>query len=278
MHVDNANSAVIATYPNESREILNIIADNCTDGNVLALGMESADPRVVIENNLNSTAEQVLTAVRMINEVGGDRGERGMPRLLPGINIICGLDGESKSSYTMDMEFLRRIRDEGLAIRRINIRQVLPIRREFKTRVDQRRFKKFKDEVREEIDRPMLERVAPYGTILKDVYMELNDGNTTFGRQIGSYPLLVGVPYRLDTEEFHDVYITGWGFRSITGITYPFRINTMPMSSLEALPGVGKKRATKLVMARPFQGRDDLLKILEDPNVVDALMPIIVFE
>ena len=278
VHVDNANSAVIATYPDESREILNIIADNCTDGNVLALGMESADPRVVIENNLNSTAEQVLTAVRMINEVGGDRGERGMPRLLPGINIICGLDGESKSSYTMDMEFLRRIRDEGLAIRRINIRQVLPIRREFKTRVDQRRFKKFKDEVREEIDRPMLERVAPYGTILKDVYMELNDGNTTFGRQIGSYPLLVGVPYRLDTEEFHDVYITGWGFRSITGITYPFRINTMPMSSLEALPGVGKKRATKLVMARPFQGRDDLLKVLEDPNVVDALMPIIVFE
>jgi radical SAM superfamily enzyme with C-terminal helix-hairpin-helix motif len=278
VHVDNANSAVIATYPEESREILEIIADNCTDGNVLALGMESADPRVVIENNLNSTAEQVLTAVRMINEIGGDRGGRGMPRLLPGINIICGLDGESKSSYTMDMEFLRQVRDEGLMIRRINIRQVLPIRREFKTRVDQRRFKKFKDEVREEIDRPMLERVAPYGTVLKDVYMELNDGNTTFGRQIGSYPLLVGVPYRLDTEEFHDIYITGWGFRSITGITYPFRINTMPMSSLEALPGEGKKRATKLVMARPFQGRDDLLEVLEDPNVVDALMPIIVFD
>jgi hypothetical protein len=31
-------------------------------------------------------------------------------------------------------------------------------------------------------------------------------------------------------------------------------------------------------MARPFQGRDDLLEVLEDPNVVDALMPIIVFD
>lgn len=278
VHVDNANAAVISTYPEESREVLEILADNCTDGNVLALGMESADPRVVFENNLNSTSEQVLDAVRMINEIGGVRGERGMPKLLPGINIVCGLDGETKASYTMDMEFLQKVRDEGLMIRRINIRQVLPIRREFKTRVDQRRFKKFKDEVREDIDRPMLERVAPYGTVLKDVYMELNDGNTTFGRQIGSYPLLVGVPYKLDTEEFHDIYITGWGFRSITGITYPFRINSMPMSSLEALPGVGKKRATKLVMARPFQCREDLLEVLEDPNVVDALMPIIVFE
>lgn len=278
IHVDNANAAVIATYPEESREVLSTIAEFCTDGNIVALGMESADPRVVIENNLNSTSEEVLTAVRMINEIGGGRGERGMPKLLPGVNIICGLDGETKASYQMDVDFLKSIRDEGLMIRRINIRQVLPIRREFKTRVDQRRFKKFKEEVREEIDRPMLERVVPYGTVLKDVYMELNDGNTTFGRQIGSYPLLVGIPYKLDTEEFHDVYVTGWGFRSITGITYPFRINSMPMSSLEALPGVGKKRATKLVMARPFQDREGLLEVLEDPHVVDALLPIIVFE
>ena len=56
IHVDNANPAVISTYPEESKEILKIIADNCTDGNVLALGMESADPLVVMENNLNSTS------------------------------------------------------------------------------------------------------------------------------------------------------------------------------------------------------------------------------
>ena len=142
----------------------------------------------------------------------------------------------------------------------------------------QRRFKKFKEDVRENIDRPLLEKIAPYGTVLKNVYMELNDGNVTFGRQIGSYPLLVGIPYRIQTEEFTDVYVTGWGYRSITGVTYPFRINTMPMSSLESLPGVGKKRATKLVMDRPFRSREELLKTLEDPAVTDALMPIITFD
>ena len=276
IHVDNANPAVISSYPQESEEILNILADNCTDGNVLALGMESADPFVITENNLNSTSEQVMDAVRLINKVGAERGERGMPKLLPGINIICGLDGETKDTYRMDMEILERIRDEGLMVRRINIRQVLPVRRPFDVKVDQRRFKKFKEDIRENIDQAMLQRIVPYGTILKDVYMELNDGNTTFGRQIGSYPLLVGIPYKVDTDEFHDVFITDWGFRSITGITYPFDINHMPMSSLAGLPGIGKKRASKLVMERPFRSLDELAEVIEDPSVVEKLKDIIV--
>lgn len=277
LHVDNANAAVIATYPDESEAVLDTIVRNCTDGNVLALGMETADPRVVIDNNLNSTPEQTLEAVRMINRIGNARGPNGLPRLLPGINIICGLDGETAQTYRMDMDLLAKIRDEGLMVRRINIRQVLPIRREFDVKVDQRRFKRFKEEVRNGIDRTMLERVAPYGTVLKSVYMELHDGNTTFGRQIGSYPILVGVPYRVDLEGFHDVFVTGWGFRSITGVTYPFDINSMPMSALAALPGIGKKRASKIVMARPLSGFDDLLGVVEDPNVIDGLMDLVVF-
>ena len=277
IHVDNANPAVIASYPEEAEECLRIITECCTDGNVLALGMESADPFVITENNLNSTPEQVMDAVRMINRIGSARGPRGMPKLLPGINIICGLDGETSETYGMDMDILKRMTDEDLIIRRINIRQVLPVRREFETKVDQRRFKKFKEDVREDIDRVMLQRLVPFGTVLKDVYLELNDGNTTFGRQIGSYPLLIGIPYKLDTERFVDVVITEWGFRSVTGITYPFDINHMPMSALEALPGIGKKRATNLVLKRPFSSMEELERVIEDPEISKRLEPFIEF-
>ncbi len=277
VHVDNADAAVISTWPDESREVLEAIALYCTDGNVLALGMESADPRVFAENNLNSTADQVLDAVRMVNDVGKERGPRGMPRLLPGINIICGLDGETKATYAMDLDFLRKVRDEGLMVRRINIRQVLPVRREFKTRVDPRTFKKFKEDVREEVDRVMLERVAPFGTVLRNVYMELVDGSTTFGRQIGSYPLLVGIPYKLETERFQDVFVTGWGFRSITGVTYPFNINSMPLDAMEALPGIGKKRAAKIVLERPFKDLEDLRRAIDDPTVIEGIREIVEF-
>lgn len=176
------------------------------------------------------------------------------------------------------MEILERIRDEELMVRRINIRQVLPVRREFNVRIDQRKFRKFKESVREDIDRTMLERVAPKGTVMKDVYMELHDGNTTFGRQIGSYPLLVGVPYRLDTETSYDILITDWGYRSVTGITFPFNINTMPMRAVEALPGIGKKRAANIVMKRPFKDLSELDAVFEDRNVIEGLKDLIVFE
>ena len=277
LHVDNANAAVISSYHDESEQVLETLARCCTDGNVLALGMETADPRVVIENNLNSTSEQVLDAIRTINRIGRERGPNGLPRLLPGINIVCGLDGETADTYRMDMDLLRTVRDEGLMVRRINIRQVLPIRREFDVRVDQRRFKRFKEEVRSNIDRVMLERVAPYSTVLKGVYMEIHDGNTTFGRQIGSYPLLVGIPYKVDLDTFQDVFVTDWGFRSITGVTYPFDINSQPMTALAALPGIGKKRASKIVMERPLSGFEDLLRVVEDPHVVDGLKDLVVF-
>ncbi len=275
--VDNANPAVIAKYPEEAGEIIGILSEYCTSGNVLALGLESADPAVGEANNLNSTAESVLEAVRLINLVGGERGETGLPKILPGLNIICGLDGETAKTYEDDLALLRRIRDEGLLLRRINIRQVIDSRRPFDVKVSEKRFRKFKETVREEIDRPMLERLVPYGTVLRGVYAEIHDGSITFGRQPGSYPLLVGIPYKAELGRRYDVYVTGWGFRSVTGVTYPFEINRMPMSSLESLPGIGRKRAAALAGARPFGSIEDLHGVIEDPNVVEGLRGIVTF-
>ena len=271
LHVDNANPAVISIHPEKSKEIISTLAECCTSGNVLALGLESADPIVFRENNLNCGSEQLIDAVRIINKIGGERGSTGLPKLLPGINLICGLDGETSETYEHDLALLKKILDEGLMVRRINIRQVMPLRKDFKTRVDKNIFKKFKETVREEIDQEMLKRVVPKGTVLKDVYMEIHDGNTTFGRQVGTYPILVGIPYRVELSSLHDVMITDWGFRSVTGITVPFNINTMPMSAIEELPGIGKKRAAKIVMNRPYASVDALKETIGDPAVFDSI-------
>ena len=271
LHVDNANPAVISSHPSESREVIGILTECCTSGNVLALGLESADPVVFRENNLNCTSEQLMDSVRIINEIGGERGPTGLPKLLPGINIICGLDGETIGTYGADIELLRNILREDLMVRRINIRQVMPLRKEFGTKVDKASFKRFKDTVREEIDRKMLERVVPKGTVLKDVYMEIHDGNTTFGRQIGTYPILVGIPYKVEIGTTHDVTVTDWGFRSVTGITTPFNINAMPMSAIEGLPGIGRKRAANIVVKRPYRSTDDLMDVIDDREVFENI-------
>lgn len=275
--VDNANPSVIAAYPEESSRIIETLARCCSSGNVLAMGLESADPAVQKANNLNSSAEQVLEAVRLVNRIGGERGETGLPRILPGLNIICGLDGETAATYDMDLDLLRRIRDEGLMVRRINIRQVIASRRPFDVKVSEKRFKKFKETVREEIDRPMLERTVPAGTVLRGVYAEIHDGNITFGRQPGSYPLLVGIPYQVELDRSYDVIVTGWGYRSVTGLTHPFDINTMPMSALSALPGIGRKRAATLAVKRPFRDYDDLSRAIDDPSVIEGLRGLLTF-
>ena len=276
IHVDNANPAVIATYPEESSKILQTITECCTAGNILALGMESSDPAVIRENNLNSTPELTLEAIRMINKYGSERGENGMPRLLPGVNIIYGLDGETADTYDMNLAFLRKLLDENLLIRRINIRQVLPVRREFTVKVNPNRFKKNKEQIRDEIDHEMLMRMVPKGTILKDVFMEIHDGNTTFGRQIGSYPLLVGVPYPLELGRCYDIVITDWGKRSITGIECRFDINKATMTQISGLPGIGKKRAAKIIIAKPWD-EEKLRRAIDDDNVFSALSEYMVY-
>jgi len=278
LHVDNANPAVIARHPEESEAILRSLVRYCTAGNVLALGMESADPNVVRANNLNATPEEVLWSVRTINRLGGERGGNGLPKLLPGINVLVGLEGETKSTLDLNLRFLKDILEEGLMLRRINIRQVMPVRKEFAPTVRHSEFLKFKERVREEVDRPMLERLVPVGTVLRSVYTEMREGKVTFGRQIGTYPILVGIPHPVEMATFIDVAVVGHGFRSISAVQHPLEVNSCHITALEALPGVGRKRATRLFLARPLRGPDDVRKALDDPKVTDLILPFLRFD
>ena len=97
----------------------------------------------------------------------------------------------------------------------------------------------FKNQVRDTIDGPLLEELFPLGNILSDVHWEAHDGRTrlpshlteehtaeqcrgdsgvTFGRQIGAYPILIGVEYHIPLETQSQIIITGHGARSITGV------------------------------------------------------------
>lgn len=278
LHVDNANPAVLASFPQESRRVLSSIVRHCTGGNVLALGLESADPAVREANNLNATAEQALEAIRMINEVGGQMSGTGLPRLLPGLNLIIGLDGETAATLDLDRAFLREVLERGYLLRRLNIRQVMPVRRAFRSPVTRSQFIRFKEEVRESIDRPMLQRLVPAGTVLRNVYLETREGNVTFGRQIGSYPLLVGFPYPLELERFVDATVLSWGQRSITAIERPLNVNRCSLAALEALPGVGRKRAVRLFRKRPLRSFDDLAGALDDRRVAEGLRELVSYD
>lgn len=277
LHLDNADPSVIANRPEESSRILGSMVEHCTSGNVLALGMESADPRVIEQNNLNSTPDQVLTAIRMMNDIGRERGENGLPKLLPGLNFIIGLDGESEKTLDLNLSFLRRVTEDRLLLRRINIRQVMPIRRDFKEGVSHSKFLRFKDQVRTGIDNQMLRLLVPQGTLLRRIYTELREGNRTFGRQIGTYPILVGFEYPIDIGRFIDARVVGWGQRSVTAVEYPLSVNACPLAALESLPFVGRKRAARIARNRPIRSVGDLSAALEDEQTASAIAPYLDF-
>jgi radical SAM superfamily enzyme with C-terminal helix-hairpin-helix motif len=219
LHLDNANPAMV----NERRTEL--FVKYLTPGSTAAMGVESFDPEVVQANNLNSTYDMTFEAIRTINRIGGFRGENGCHALLPGINILLGLAGETPETLEKNLAALERILDEGLLIRRINIRRVVPFpgTRLYEQigqkmlRKNRRHYTRWTQEVREKIDIPMLRRLFPVGTVLKALCSEVHNGTTTFMRQIGSYPILVAVHERLPLNEFFDVRVTGHLRRSLTG-------------------------------------------------------------
>lgn len=275
LHVDNANPAVISEYPKKSRDVIETLVNYTTSGNVLALGMETADEEVIKKNNLNSTPDQVKDAVSIINDVGRERGENGMPELLPGLNFLGGLKGETRETYDKNYRFLEELLNEDILLRRINIRQVLSHTGEFELRY-KNEFKQFKRKVRENIDNPMLKRILPSGTVLKDVYMEKIDGKVTFGRQIGTYPLLVGVEYELNLHEYYDIMITEHGYRSVTGIHQPFYISEASFSQLQKVPGIGKKRAATIFRKQP-KNKERLKALIEDDEILKEILVFVDF-
>jgi radical SAM superfamily enzyme with C-terminal helix-hairpin-helix motif len=279
LHLDNMNPITVVKWPEKAREGIRIIAEHNTPGDTAAFGLESADPLVQEENNLNVSAEECFEAVKIVNEEAGWRpGEKPgdgpstgedapnrLPKLLPGINLVHGLKGEREETFEHNKRFLQRVYDEGLMLRRVNIRQVMAFEGTDMAETGaelandhKQQFKQYKQAVREEIDNPMLQRVAPPGTVLPDVTLEYHQDGKTFGRQLGTYPLLVGIPGERELGRTVDVAVVDHGYRSVTGVPYPLDVNSASMDELRAIPGIGRSSAGDVVVNRPYESTDEV--------------------
>jgi radical SAM superfamily enzyme with C-terminal helix-hairpin-helix motif len=269
LHIDNANPGVIARYPQECEEIAKTIMQYHTPGDVAAFGVESVDPTVIKMNNLKAQPDQVLQAIELINRVGAKRGSNGLPELLPGINFLYGLAGETRETYEMNLNFMKDVLNRGLLVRRINIRQVIPFSDTRMGRIGNKVIRKnkevfriYKERLRNEVDLPMLKRLVPIGTVLKRVRTEMHEGKSTLARQIGTYPLLVDVPDTIPLNAWFDFTIVSHGFRSVTGVPFPLNLNTASQRLIKSLPRISRKEVTDLLGKLPITSFDQLSKIL----------------
>jgi len=277
LHIDNVNPGTVYHHREESIEICKIIIENHTPGDVAAFGIESADPKVVKLNNLKVYPEEALEAIRIINSVGAKRGYNGLPHLLPGVNFVYGLKGETEETYRANLEFMKEVLNKGLMVRRINIRQVMAFPNtpmweigDTIIRRNKRLFKIYKEKMRIEVDLPMLKRVVPTWTKLKDCYVEKHGKGGTYARQAGSYPILIFLPYHRNIGEKIDVIVTSHGFRSIVGLETPIDINNAPRKLLENIPGLSKPIVNLIIRKRPFKDSDEVKKLIPK-DIADRL-------
>ena len=274
LHIDNINPGTIAHHEDAAREALRAIVAGHTPGDTAAFGMETADPAVVVANNLKAMPDDVFRAIEIVNSVGGRR-IGGIPELLPGLNFIAGLAGETPATYDANEAFLRRVLDADLMVRRVNIRQVMPFEGtaaydENTLGLHDARFRAFKERVRRVFDEPMLRRVFPIGTILREVVIEVPD-RPSFGRQMGSYPILVGIPLELTAGTVLDAVVVDWGMRSVTALPCPVDINALPAAVLRWIPGVGKKRAATIAARRPFKSLGEFRAIAGETGIESVM-------
>lgn len=254
LHIDNVNPGTIARNPESAAAALVVIIAYHTPGDVAAFGMETADPDVVRANNLKAMPDDVMAAIETVNRLGAVR-RGGVPELLPGLNFVCGLKGETPKTYDLNMKFLADVSARGLLVRRVNIRQLMPFEGtaafdDNTLGLHDRRFRQFKEQVRREFDEPMIRRIFPAGTLLSGVIVE-EEGTVSFGRQMGSYPVLVGIPLSLSRGVVTDAVVVDWGARSVTALPVPVDVNCLPPSALRCIPGVGKKRVAAILAKRP---------------------------
>ncbi len=280
LNIDNANPGTMAHFPDQSVRILQGIVDSITPGDTLALGVESFDPVVVKANNLKVTGDEALRAVRLVNEVGARRAD-GIPVLLPGINLLHGLWGETASTFEENFRSLAAMRDEGLLVKRINVRQVQPFPgtpcREEPVKIPERvrnRFEYYREKIRSEVEHPMLEAIYPAGTILREMQILEIQSGISYGKQIRSYAITGRFPLELDKRSFVDCVVTGHRERSVTVLPFPIPINAIPQKGLESIPGIGKKLSSEIIMKRPFSSREEAAALLDrvPPAVASAIV------
>ncbi|MGY5853257.1 MAG: radical SAM protein [Candidatus Thorarchaeota archaeon] len=269
LHIDNVNPGTIAHHPEESRRIVKTIIKYHTPGDVAAFGIESVDPEVMKRNNLKVSEDEALTAIRILNEVGGTRFDWGLPHLLPGINLLYGLPGERKQTMEYNLSFLEKLVEESLMVRRINIRQVIGFPGtgidQGKTRgLKRSQFIRHKQEIRDKIDLVMIQRVVPLGTVIRSAFVEQERGNSYLLRQLGTYPILCQMPGGAEqTRLFQDVFVIDHGPRSVTVLPFPFHVRSGSLSQWKAIPGLGAKRAARAKAAINLSNIDDLESALE---------------
>ena len=114
-----------------------------------------------------------------------------------------------------------------------------------------------------------LKRLLPAGTILREVYVEKYDLKlgVTFARQVGSYPVVVEIPCRIEPPLIIDVFVYGYSGRSVRGLPLPLDANRSRYTDLVKV--LGEQLARRIIANRPIRSNTQIVSITGSSKILD---------
>lgn len=208
LHIDNVSPHNVNTP--RGKEITKLCAKYCTSGNIAPFGVESFDPKVRELNNLNGSIDDIFKSIEIINDAGKEITENGTRKYLPGINIIYGLNGQSEETLKHNLKAFKYILDH-FYVRRIFVRNLTSPHGEQFGEGNKNGFEYFKSQIIKNFSLPMLKKVYPIGTIIKNERVEMYlDGNSIL-RQMGTCPERIVIKNKkLNLDEFYTIKVIGY--------------------------------------------------------------------
>ncbi|MEU3597147.1 radical SAM protein [Streptomyces sp. NPDC006798] len=196
LHIDNADPLAVAAPV--GLRIAKLVSEFCTEGNCAPMGIESFDPVVIKRNDLTCSPTILRRAVQHVNEAGAERGPGGLSKLLPGLNLIYGLPGETHATHTANLDHLTALLEDGLLCHRTNVRLArafpgTPLAREGipDDLPSSKHYDAWKADIDREWDQPMKRRVYPTGLTIPRLHSYFVNEQGTWFRRLGSYSIQI---------------------------------------------------------------------------------------
>jgi radical SAM superfamily enzyme with C-terminal helix-hairpin-helix motif len=221
LHIDNVN--IVNVVNRNGSRFASLVAQYCTSGNVAPFGIESFDPAVREATGVVGTVDDVLRAIEIINEQGAARGEVGVPRFLPGINLIHGLPGATERTHELNQRALAEILARGLMTYRFYYRNITePIGVSLHERNVQANVEEFArcfEEMVRDFVLPMQSRVYPEGSVILGDWEAVRRRGVTVARTLGTCSIKVEIEGSLLTSQRRmAVRVRGnLGYRMLSG-------------------------------------------------------------
>lgn len=194
LHVDNANAIDVVTPA--GIQFTKILVEYGTAGNVAPMGIESFDEKVRRLNTVRGSVDDIMRAIEIVSSHGKERGTNGLPKLLPGINLIHGLPGADSASHAENLRCLRLILDQGFMTFRTFYRDLAPPTGVSLNRlsfVTKPKYEHYRRDIVEQFVIPMQEKVYPAGITLRGDWEIVQKGGEMHGRLFGSTPIRIAL-------------------------------------------------------------------------------------